>query len=174
MKNTRIYKIYAKIFFDKAKSEKVLTDVIEDFKSFSSILFQNDRLERFFVSNICSFDDKLKVLSLCKFAPMSMHFLQVLLSNTKISYLSDIYDEMINLKILSEGMKRAILLSASEMSDKEIDECRLILEKKLKEKFVIDHKVDNSIIGGVVLKFGTMMYDASVRNQLQKLKETRV
>jgi len=81
---------------------------------------------------------------------------------------------MMRLKLSDEGVMKATLVSASDMMGKEIDACKEMLEKKLGKKFAIEHKVDDSLIGGVVLKFGTMMYDASVRTALQRLKELRV
>ena len=174
MKNIRLYKTYAKVFFEKAKSDKVLKNVLEEFCALAELFVQNKKLARFFSSSICSFDEKTKVLALCKFHETSLHFLHILFRNDQANYLPDIYNEMLTLKISDEGMTRATLVSASDMNDKEIATCREILEKKLKEKFAIDHQVDSSIIGGVVLKFGTMMYDASVKTALQRLKEIRV
>ena len=174
MKNTRIYKTYANAFFNHAKSETTLKSVLEDFGALVELFSKNKKLERFFTSSICSFEEKTKVLALCKFSDISVHFLNLLLHNDQAAYLPDIYNEMLTLKISDEGMTRATLLSASDMNDKEIASCKEILEKKLKKKFAIDHKVDSGLIGGIVLKFGTMMYDASVRTALQRFKEIRV
>ena len=70
--------------------------------------------------------------------------------------------------------KPIVLERQSDMTAKEIEVCKEALEQKLDKKFAIEHKVDESLIGGVVLKFGTMMYDASVRTVLQRVRELRV
>jgi len=174
MKNIRIYKTYATVFFNKAKLDQALQNVLDDFCMLSSIFSSNKKLARFFSSSIYSFDAKLKIVELCKIHATSLHLLQILIKNNQAQYLQDIYDEMVRLKLSDEGVIKATLVSASNMIDKEIDFCREILEKKLCKKFAIEHKVDSGLIGGVVLKFGTMMYDASVRTAMQKLKELRV
>jgi F-type H+-transporting ATPase subunit delta len=174
MKNTRIYKTYAKIFFNYAKEQKALDKVLEELSAIVQVFSANKKLTRFFTSSIYSFDEKSKILALCKFSDISTHFLHVLLNNNKASYLPDIYNEILTLKTSDEGMTRATLISASNMNNKEIAICKEILEKKLQKKFAIDYEIDPSLIGGVVLKFGTMMYDTSIRSALQRLKEIRV
>ncbi len=174
MKNIRLYKTYAKVFFEKAKLDKALKDVLEDFYTLNEVLSKDKKLERFFTSSICSFDEKIKIINLCKMHETSLHLLHVLIRNNQVKYLNDIYDEMLTLKISDDGMTRATLISASDMNDKEIAECKAMLEKKLKEKFSIEHKVDPTLIGGVALRFGAMMYDASVRTGLQRLQSLRV
>jgi F0F1-type ATP synthase delta subunit len=48
------------------------------------------------------------------------------------------------------------------MSASDIEKCQGMLEKKLGKKFAIKHIIDSSIIGGVMLKFGSNLYDISV------------
>ena len=174
MKNIKLYKTYAKVFFEQAKADNVLSNVLEDFNALTELFNKNKKLERFFSSLICSFEKKMKLLNSCKLHATSMNFLHVLIRNKKATYLGDIYNEMLTLKISDDGMTRATLVSASDMTEKDIATCKETLEKKLGSKFMINHKVDSSLIGGVVLKFGTMMYDASVRTALHKLNEVRV
>lgn len=173
MKNIRIYKTYALVFFKKAKLDKALKNVLEDFLIFSNVLAGNQKLQRFFTSNICSFDEKIKVIKLCKMHEISCNLIELLVKNNQVKYLQDIYDNMVELKLADEGVTKATLVSSSDMSDKEIRNCQEVLEKKLGKKFAIDHKIDRNIIGGVVLKFGTMMYDASIKTALQRLKGLR-
>ena len=174
MKNIRIYKTYAKTFFDHAKAESVLPNILEDFHTLLALFTKSKKLERFFSSTICSFEAKVKLLKLCQFHQTSVDFLHVLFKNNQASYLQEIYNEMLTLKISDDKMTRATLISASEMDASDIATCKEMLEKKLKEKFAIEHKIDSNIIGGIILKFGTMMYDASVKTALQKLKEVRI
>ena len=174
MKNIRIYKTYAKVFFNKAKLDKALENVLSDFYLLSNVLSANKKLERFFASNISSFEEKIKVIELCKMHATSMHLMHLLIKSNQVKYLPDIYDEMVSLKLSEEGVTKATLVSSSDMTAKEIEVCKEALEKKLDKKFAIEHKVDESLIGGVVLKFGTMMYDASVRTALQRVRELRI
>jgi len=174
MKNIRIYKRYATVFFNKAKLDKALEDVLGDFSIISNVLTSNRKLERFFTSNISSFEEKMKVIKLCKMHNTSLHLMHLLIKNNKIQHLLDIYNEMVNLKLTAEGVTKATLVSSSDMTTKEIEVCKDILEKKLDKKFAIEHQVDETLIGGIILKFGTMMYDASVRTALQRIRELKI
>ena len=169
MRNPKICKIYAKIFFEKAKADKALPNVLEDFKFLSDIFNSDKRVEKFFTAKICSFNEKVNILKKHKLHKLSMSFLEAMIKYNQMDYLSDVYEELLTMKVASEGMIRAMLFSANAMSQKDIEVCQTHLEKELKKKFFVEHKVDTSLIGGVILQFGSMMYDASVRNSIQKL-----
>lgn len=174
MKNIKVCKTYATVFFNKAVSDKVLEKVLEEFGLLKDIFESNKKLASYFASPLFSLEEKMKVIALCKLHPVSNELLHILLNNNKAAYFAEIYDRMLTLKIEKEGKVRATLLSASKMNDKEVETCTKILEKKLGKKFDIDHKVDETLIGGVMLKFGSMMYDASVAGALRQLKNIRV
>lgn len=174
MKNIRISKTYAQVFFNKAVANKALDNVLEDFCLLRDIFDADKKLARFCTSPLSSCEQKKKVTDLCKFHSTTRELLHLLITNNRMACLSDIYEAIVKLKVENEGMVRATLFSANEMSEKDIEICIKSLEKKLNKKFSVEHKVDKSLIGGVILKFGSMMYDLSVRSAMQQLKTLRV
>ena len=61
--------------------------------------------------------------------------------------------------------------SAVELDEGTVDEIGDAIAKQTGRKVELESKVDDSILGGLVLRVGNMVLDASVRNQLEKLRK---
>jgi F-type H+-transporting ATPase subunit delta len=72
------------------------------------------------------------------------------------------------------GVVSANVTSARELPDSEKSELRLNLEKLTGKRLNINFGIDENIIGGVVTRIGSTVYDGSVRTQLENLKEQLV
>ncbi len=83
--------------------------------------------------------------------------------------ISSVYGELLD---EAQGVKRGVLVSAVEIADKKQGDIVKQLEDQLKAKLVLDFEVDPDILGGVVLKVGDQVLDASLKAQLSILKET--
>jgi F-type H+-transporting ATPase subunit delta len=61
--------------------------------------------------------------------------------------------------------------SAVELDQGTVDHIGDAIAKQTGRKIDLDSTVDDSILGGLVLRVGNMVLDASVRNQLEKLRK---
>ena len=77
-------------------------------------------------------------------------------------------------KLLDEekGVIRGVLTTAVALDAKKQGALKTSLEKKAGKHIELDFNVDTSILGGVVLKVGDRVLDASLRAQLAILRET--
>ena len=174
MKNIRIYQAYARIFFTHARSVGLVQNIIEDFGILNDLCASNQKLARVFNAPIASRAEKKQLLKTIttkeKLHSLSIGFLEIMIKNQVMSYLREIYHGFVDLSIAESGKISARLISAYDMSDKDLHKCHEKLEKHLDKRFVIKHEVDPSIIGGVILKFNSMMYDASILGAMRKLR----
>ena len=69
------------------------------------------------------------------------------------------------------GVVSAIVTSARELPDGERAELRSNLERLTGKRVNINFNIDEKLIGGVVTRIGSTVYDGSVKTQLQNLKE---
>lgn len=83
--------------------------------------------------------------------------------------ISSVYAELLD---EAQGIKRGVFVSAVKIAEKKKGEIVKQLEDQLKAKLVLDFEVDPDILGGVVLKVGDQVLDASLKAQLSILKET--
>lgn len=81
----------------------------------------------------------------------------------------EICDEFDYIVDEKHGIIQATAYTVVPMRDNDMETLKGILAKKLKKKVVISNKVDKSIMGGVVLKVGDKIIDASVRGKLNDI-----
>ena len=69
-----------------------------------------------------------------------------------------------------KGIVKAEVVSARELSAEEIERLSDLLRRKAGKDVRIDHSVDVSLLGGLVVKLGSKMVDSSVKSRLVHLK----
>jgi F0F1-type ATP synthase delta subunit len=68
-------------------------------------------------------------------------------------------------------MRKVIITSAGNMTERTYAMICGGLVQKFNEKFEFEHRVDDSIIGGFIVNIEGKVYDRSIGSQLEKLKE---
>ena len=98
------------------------------------------------------------------------NFVKVLAKNGDLSKYQEIENEYKILEMQGKGITSAEVTLAREV---EVNSVLMdSLNKVVSGKVEIRKKIDESIIGGVVLRVDDMLIDASVRGQLDKLNQT--
>lgn len=166
MKDARLVETYSTIIYNKSIAMKSLDKVIANIKNITEVIDYSPHLMRFFSAPIYRLEDKLNAIEALdkkiKMEKISKNLIKALLQNNRIIYIRNIYERLVELDLLSKNITPAILTSARRMSGSDLEKCQGMLEKKLGKKFAIKHIVDSSIIGGVMLKFGSNLYDISI------------
>jgi F-type H+-transporting ATPase subunit delta len=111
------------------------------------------------------------VLADLSISPMVKNFLGLLAEKERLGYLPDIAAYYRTLLDESQGVVRGRLVTAVGLAEARQDQIKTKLEAQTGKKLVLDFAVDPDILGGVVLKVGDKVLDASLRAQLQILKE---
>ena len=70
------------------------------------------------------------------------------------------------------GISRGVVTTAVELDEEHMDSIKKTLESQTGRKLVLEFVIDPSIIGGIVLRVGDSVYDASLRAQLDNLRES--
>jgi F-type H+-transporting ATPase subunit delta len=71
-----------------------------------------------------------------------------------------------------QNVLRAEVLTAGPAGDDYLQKLRAELEKATGKKVVVSHKVDKSLIGGVVTRIGDRVIDGSVKTRLANFRES--
>ncbi len=104
-------------------------------------------------------------------SPLIRNFLFVLTDHRRIDQISQIREAFEQFLDEQRGFVRASIVSAQPMDE---DEARL-LEKKLAQltgKMIhAQYKVDDALVGGVVARIGSTVYDGSVHGRLQAIRD---
>lgn len=122
--------------------------------------------------------DKEKVLEslIAKAKPSktTANFLRVLLRNSRLTELAEINDKFASVLEERSGHVSAEVISARDLSADQKAELKANLEKLTGKQVQLNFNIDQSIIGGVVTRVGSTVYDGSVRTQLENLREQLV
>jgi F-type H+-transporting ATPase subunit delta len=99
------------------------------------------------------------------------NFLKTLLQNNRLALLPDIAKQFEELKAEDEGYVDVDVLTAFAFTKEAEKKFAATLEKTLSKKIHMNVAVDNSLIGGVLVRAGDRVIDGSIRGQLQNLRK---
>ena len=88
-----------------------------------------------------------------------------------LPHLLDVYRERL---LAHANIVRASVTSATPLDADQVQALQKSLSTVTGKKVQLDTHVDETLIGGVVTKIGSTVYDGSIRTQLQKMKEQLV
>jgi F-type H+-transporting ATPase subunit delta len=96
--------------------------------------------------------------------------LDVLLEHERLACLPAISEAYRALLSAYEDAVRAIIVSATPLSEAQHQTLEKRLATRLGKKIVLNSKVDPKLVGGAVIKVGHWVLDGSVTNQIKQLK----
>ena len=97
------------------------------------------------------------------------NFLRVLLKNNRLVYLAEIRARFAAIFEERQGIIPARITAARDLSDAQRAGLRDALEKLTGKKVKLDFRVEADIIGGVIARLGSTVFDGSVRTRLEEL-----
>ena len=101
-------------------------------------------------------------------------FLQALADHDRLPLVHEILAQFEELRADEERSLEVEVISAYQMSDTQGEALRASLQKKFEKEISIESRVDQSLIGGAIIRAGDTVIDGSVRGKLTKLAETLV
>src|SRR5262245_50134673 len=110
------------------------------------------------------------VLDKAGISGISANFLQVLTANRRLFAVSDVIRAFNALVAKFKGEASADVTVAEALSDKNLDALKVALKSVTGKDVALNVKVDQSIIGGLVVKLGSRMVDSSLRTKLNSIK----
>ena len=155
------------------------TQVVKnELKTWETMINTSENLKSAFTNPSISQEDKEKVLNglIEKTKPgvTTANFLRVMLRNGRLTEISEINTKFASVLEERSGVVSANITSARELSEKQKSEVLLNLELLTGKRMTLDFKTDESLIGGMVTRIGSTVYDGSVKTQLQELKQQMI
>ena len=100
------------------------------------------------------------------------NFIRLLAENKRLILLSEIAELYEVLKAEQERSLEVEITSAFEISSEIAEKLAVSLKKRLEREINLTTSVDESLLGGAVIRAGDMVIDSSVRGKLTKLVES--
>lgn len=113
-------------------------------------------------------------LAVCgdKLTAEGINFLRLLVENNRLALLPEIARLFEEIKVTEEGVIKAHIVSAFELSPEQIATLVARLKTRFGREVIATQEVDPDLIGGVVIHVGDEVLDASVRGKLNALAAT--
>lgn len=99
------------------------------------------------------------------------NFVKLLQARGRFAAVVDIHERFAQLLDGRTGRVVAHVTSAVPLEAAKVNEIKQMLAGAEKREVTLDHDVDASLIGGLVIRVGNTVYDGSVRNHLDRLRE---
>jgi len=175
MGNEAVARRYATALADVVTKNGQADDVKAGLKGWEALIAANAELQEVFGNPSIPHAKKEGVLdALIKRSGSSKtvsNFLRVLLQNGRLNDLPEINERFAAVLEDRSGVVSGDVISAREMPEAQKKELEKNLEKLTGKKVRLNFEIDENIIGGVVTRIGSTVYDGSVRTQLENLRE---
>lgn len=103
---------------------------------------------------------------------MEKRFCKLLADKGRLSLLPAIATDYKKMLDDAKGISEGVVTSAMKLDDQQQNSIATYLEKKTSRKLELVFKVDKKILGGIMLKIEDKLFDASIRKQLEMIKES--
>jgi len=163
---------YAKAALEFASEKKAADKVEKDMRNIATVISENSDLQSVLSSPVVKSEVKKNALNAIFKGSneITLGLIDTLTSNKRIEMLQEVAHKYIILFEKMKGEDVAYVTSAVALTADLEKKILAQVTKMIGNKVTIENKVDESIVGGFILRVGDLQYDASVANKLSGLK----
>ena len=166
---------YAAALSDVVLEQSEAAEVQAELAAWEELILSTPNLQEVFRNPTIALDKKRAVLNqlIERTQPRqtTANFLKVLLQNQRLTDLGEINRKLAEVLDTRAGMVAATVTTALAVPERSQQELYAKLKGLTGKKVRVDFETDPELIGGIVTRIGSTVYDGSVRNQLQEIKE---
>jgi F-type H+-transporting ATPase subunit delta len=166
---------YATALADVVVARGEAREVRDELTAWEEMMQSNEQLLEVFRNPTIPYEQKRKVLSALiertRVRPLTANFLQVLLQNQRLAELGEVNKRFTQVLDERSGVVTAQVTSARPVPESSQEALRSKLAALTGKKVSLSFTTDKELIGGIVARIGSTIYDGSVRSQLQQVKE---
>lgn len=164
---------YAKALIDLANEQGVVNEVNTDMSFFEEVCEQNDEFTAVMASPIVRHEKKFGILRKIfenRVNKVTFSIFNVLTTKNRENLILPIAQEFQKLFNDQNGIQKVQVSSAEKLNEKQLSDLNKIVESAVNKKVILEERIDESLIGGYVLRVGDTQIDTSVKKKLNDLK----
>ncbi|MEO8455419.1 MAG: F0F1 ATP synthase subunit delta [Sphingomicrobium sp.] len=166
---------YASALFDLARDERQIDAVRRSLDALNQALLDSKDFAELIASPLMSRVEAGKAFAALApqlaLDPVTANFLGVLARNGRKAQLRSIIRAFRRLVADHRGEITAEVVTARALKDDQVAALKAQLRARAGRDVTIDAEVDPGILGGIVVKLGSQMIDASIRTKLNRLAQ---
>lgn len=164
---------YASSLFEVGLELGKTEDFYGELGSINDIFGSEEKLFQIFIHPRISKDEKKSLVNEIlkdKVSKEVFNFLYIIIDKRREKNLFEIIEEYKSIYDDYNGIIDIVAVTAVAMNEKAANKLQIVLEKKLSKKIRLRNELDNSIIGGVLLKMNNKVIDATLVSQLKSME----
>jgi len=177
MASDPLVKSYAEALFQVARAEEMLDRVEEELTRLNKSLESNADLREFLSTLQISPDGKKSALSEIfgqKISPVTLHWMDMVVDQGRQRRLPAIIEAFLTLAQDAREKVTAEVITSVPLSEDLAKRLEQELSKITKKRVFLKPMVDDSILGGVIVKIENKVIDGSVRHRLEEIKNEMI
>jgi F-type H+-transporting ATPase subunit delta len=175
MKHLILVKRYSQGLISAVGDEEEFTAILEELRNFLNLLDSQEKLREVLQSHFLSstkkkdlMDELLRTLA---YRPKTARFISVCVENDRLEFFADILDYLPEHWNEEKGVSTFEVSSVVPLSGSQKERLKEKLERLEQKPVVLKFKTDPSLLGGLSIRRGNIIYDGSIRGNLDRLKE---
>ncbi len=170
---SKLAAVYAQSLFEIALEEKKDKEILEETKVLNSVFFQTPEFLKTLCAPMISKDEKIKLVSDVLEGKVSLtllNYLKVMLLRKDAKELTEsfeVYEEKFN---TYHNIEKVSVVTAVSLSEEVKEKLKKRLEDITKKTILLNTKIDEDVIGGIVIAFNDSEFDGTVSTRLKQLK----
>ena len=169
---------YALALYELSKEKNATEEFMSNMITFIKIFNSNQDLRSFVKNPTYSVENQKivfeKILTLMNFNKIIKNFFSILIIKKRIFFLDKIIEEFLKLISIKRGEVSGSLISSKKIDEKTILDIEKDISENIKRPIKLKFKIDEGLIGGIIIQIGSLMIDTSIRNKLQKYKKSMI
>jgi ATP synthase F1 delta subunit len=168
-----IAQVYARSLFEVAKEQGKIDEIKEQLGQFADALAEDHNLQVFFFSPYFSTKEKQEGLdkALDGADEVLVNFLKLLIENHRMPVIFRVRRAYDALWEEENRLLPVSVTSAVELDKKTVGQIGERIAEQTGRKVELSSQIDPEILGGIVVRVGNQVLDASVRNRLEQLRK---
>ncbi len=164
---------YATALYEFAEEQHALNEVIAEAEGLLKIISENETLRN--VLNNPSLDTvqskaiMAELMNHCGFSQILQNFVGVVANNRRLADLKSFLMAFFALVNLRRGITAAEVITASPLTDMQRAQLKDRFSQAGYNKVDIQERIDSKILGGIIVRIGSKLYDASLQSRLNRL-----
>ena len=167
---------YALALYELAQESGAIEPTSGELERFQNLLDSSEDLSRLVKSPVFSADEQETALqAIFNTAGINGHAAKLILllaKNRRLSAVGDVIQAYRSLIARARGEVTADVTSAEPLTAAQVDSLKKDLAQAIGRNVTLVTRTDESLIGGLIVKIGSRMIDASLKTKLQNLKLT--
>ena len=173
MDSLRVDITYGTALYEVAEDAGKLESIFEDLKNITAVFKENPELKKLLLLPTIPLKEKkgvAKEIFFSKVEPETLSFIQILLERRRVGAWDGIVKQFSKIKDGKDGITKGIVYSVIPLSEDSLKKLEDESGRTLSKQVKLENRIDETLIGGVVIYIDGKLIDVSIKKRLDNLK----